>query len=247
MNILSAQHQQMMMAMKAPFQLPCGQPFATSSTTYDKDKALMGNRGRMQPSQQQHRPPTTPAINGTRDGNSMGQSTIAKFALPASHVTAPTQFSGDMAFLGIKTPPSVIGNDFCSPLAIAETTTASCASVAHPTPPVVASDDGVRNISSSMPVNDNSTFTTMSDTMFDYVESNLRAHPSETMQHSHQDFNDLLSHLLGTALPPSDELFDDDMSAGDLTDVCDTVDSVGAAAMMDGPLQVADDGMLLPS
>ena len=56
----------------------------------------------------------------------------------------------------------------------------------------------------------------------------------------------MLSHLLGTALPSSDELFDDDMSAGDLSDFSDAMDGEGAAAMMGGPLQVADDGMLLP-
>jgi len=47
-------------------------------------------------------------------------------------------------------------------------------------------------------------------------------------------FNELLSNLLSTALPPSEELFDDDMSAGNISDF-------GATA-----LQVADDGMLLP-
>ena len=55
-----------------------------------------------------------------------------------------------------------------------------------------------------------------------------------------QDYNDMLSNLLSTALPPSDELFDDDMSAGNISDF-DQVLGGGA------PLQVADDGgMLLP-
>lgn len=47
-------------------------------------------------------------------------------------------------------------------------------------------------------------------------------------------FGDLFSNLLSTALPPSEELFDDDLSAGNISDW-----SVGA-------LKVADDGMLLP-
>ena len=84
--------------------------------------------------------------------------------------------------------------------------------------------------------------------MFDYVERNPRGEQAaeSTQNHSAQDFNDMLSHLLGTALPSSDELFDDDMSVGDLSDFCDAMDGEGAAAMMGGPLQVADDGMLLP-
>lgn len=47
-------------------------------------------------------------------------------------------------------------------------------------------------------------------------------------------FNELLSNLLSTNLPPSDELFDDEMSAGNFSD------------FGEGALQVADDGMLLP-
>ena len=46
--------------------------------------------------------------------------------------------------------------------------------------------------------------------------------------------SDLFSNLLSTSLPPSNELFDDDMSAGNISDW-------GAE-----PYQVADDGMLLP-
>ena len=73
-------------------------------------------------------------------------------------------------------------------------------------------------------------------------------HSAETTHHhSCQDFNDLLSHLLGTTLPPSDELFDDDMSAGNLSDFGDHMVGEGTAAMIGGPLLIADDGMLLPS
>eukprot|EP00580_Thalassiosira_gravida_P019275 CAMPEP_0201662192 /NCGR_PEP_ID=MMETSP0494-20130426/4356_1 /ASSEMBLY_ACC=CAM_ASM_000839 /TAXON_ID=420259 /ORGANISM="Thalassiosira gravida, Strain GMp14c1" /LENGTH=724 /DNA_ID=CAMNT_0048140501 /DNA_START=275 /DNA_END=2449 /DNA_ORIENTATION=- len=48
-------------------------------------------------------------------------------------------------------------------------------------------------------------------------------------------FNDMLSNLLSTALPPSEELFDDDLSVGNISDF-------GLATA----LQFADDGMLLP-
>lgn len=60
------------------------------------------------------------------------------------------------------------------------------------------------------------------------------SHPQGMADTAEFQFNELLSNLLSTALPPSEELFDDDMSAGNISDF-------GATA-----LQVADDGMLLP-
>lgn len=67
---------------------------------------------------------------------------------------------------------------------------------------------------------------------------------SETSSSSppNQDFSDMISNLLSTSLPPSDELFDDDMSAGDISDFGDGLD---AEMPVGGPLQVADDGMFM--
>eukprot|EP00578_Thalassiosira_sp_NH16_P024250 CAMPEP_0181102828 /NCGR_PEP_ID=MMETSP1071-20121207/14529_1 /TAXON_ID=35127 /ORGANISM="Thalassiosira sp., Strain NH16" /LENGTH=400 /DNA_ID=CAMNT_0023185839 /DNA_START=114 /DNA_END=1316 /DNA_ORIENTATION=- len=59
------------------------------------------------------------------------------------------------------------------------------------------------------------------------------------------DFNSMLSNLLSTALPPSDELFDDNMGAGNISDCFDD-ESCSADSLVGAPLQVADDGMLLP-
>ena len=60
---------------------------------------------------------------------------------------------------------------------------------------------------------------------------NFESHP----QGMHASiYSDMLANLLSTALPPSEELFDDDMSAGNISD------------FEEGMMQVADDGMLLP-
>jgi len=61
------------------------------------------------------------------------------------------------------------------------------------------------------------------------------SHPQGMAATPEIPFNDMLSNLLSTALPPSDELFDDDLSVGNISDF-------GLATA----LQVADDGMLLP-
>lgn len=248
MNILAAQHQQMMMMMKAPQHSPPDHPFAYSATSYNDGKALVGRCGTMPPAlqrqqQQQLWPPTTPAINGTMGGNSTGQSAATvKPVFQANHHASTAFFSGDLAFLGSLpingVPPPVLSNDFYAP---------GAAAAPHPPPPMTTPSfptSFAMTPSQPNPLpptpNKNVTFAAM----FDYVERNPRGGQAaeSTQNHSAQDFNDMLSHLLGS----SDELFDDDMSAGDLSDFCDAMDGEGAAAMMGGPLQVADDGMLLP-
>ena len=62
---------------------------------------------------------------------------------------------------------------------------------------------------------------------------NFESHP-QGMYASPPIYSDMLANLLSTALPPSEELFDDDMSAGNISD------------FEEGMMQVADDGMLLP-
>lgn len=240
----------MMMIMKAPQHFPSDHPSAYSASNND-GKALVGRSDTMPPAlqrQQQLRPPTTTAINGTMGGNSTGQSAaIVKPGFQANHHASPAAFfSGDVAFLGSLpingAPPPVVSNDFCAPGAAAAT---------HLPPPTTTpsfSASFAMTPSQSNPLpptpNKNVTFAAM----YDYVERHPRDGQAaeSTQNHSAQDFNDMLSHLLGTALPSSDELFDDDMSAGDLSDFCDAMDGEGAAAMMGGPLQVADDGMLMP-
>lgn len=248
MNILAAQHQQMMMMMKAPQHSPPDHPFAYSATSYNDGKALVGRCGTMPPAlqrqqQQQLWPPTTPAINGTMGGNSTGQSAATvKPVFQANHHASTAFFSGDLAFLGSLpingVPPPVLSNDFYAP---------GAAAAPHPPPPMTTPSfptSFAMTPSQPNPLpptpNKNVTFAAM----FDYVERNPRGGQAaeSTQNHSAQDFNDMLSHLLGS----SDELFDDDMSAGDLSDFCDAMDGEGAAAMMGGPLQVADDGILLP-
>ena len=248
MNILAAQHQQMMMMMKAPQHSPPDHPFAYSATSYNDGKALVGRCGTMPPAlqrqqQQQLWPQTTPAINGTMGGNSTGQSAATvKPVFQANHHASTAFFSGDLAFLGSLpingVPPPVLRNDFYAP---------GAAAAPHPPPPMTTPSfptSFAMTPSQPNPLpptpNKNVTFAAM----FDYVERNPRGGQAaeSTQNHSAQDFNDMLSHLLGS----SDELFDDDMSAGDLSDFCDAMDGEGAAAMMGGPLQVADDGMLLP-
>ena len=70
--------------------------------------------------------------------------------------------------------------------------------------------------------------------------NNNESHPQGMMDtppnQIQQQLDDLLNNLLSTALPPSDELFDDDMSAGDVSEFDDLV---GEA------LQVSDDGGML--
>ncbi len=251
MNILAAHHQQMMMMMKSPQHFPPDHPFAHSAT-YNDGKALVGRCGTMPPAlhrqqQQQLRPPTTPEINGTMGGNSTGQSAATvKPVSQANHHASTAFFSGDLAFLGSLpingAPPPVVSKNFCAP---------GAAAAPHPPPLMTTPSFPVSfAMTPSQPnplpptSNKNATFAAM----FDYVERNPRGGQAaeSTQHHSAQDFNDMLSHLLGTALPSSDELFDDDMSVGDLSDFCDAMDGEGAAAMMGGPLQVADDGMLLP-
>jgi len=61
------------------------------------------------------------------------------------------------------------------------------------------------------------------------------SHPQGMAATPEIPFNDMLSNLLSTALPPSEELFDDDLSVGNISDF-------GLATA----LQFADDGMLLP-
>ena len=248
MNILAAQHQMMMMMMKAPQHSPPDHPFAYSATSYNDGKALVGRCGTMPPAlqrqqQQQLWPPTTPAINGTMGGNSTGQSAAtAKPVFQANHHASTAFFSGDLAFLGSLpingVPPPVLSNDFYAP---------GAAAAPHPPPPMTTPSfptSFAMTPSQPNPLPPTPNKNVSFDAMFDYVERNPRGGQAaeSTQNHSAQDFNDMLSHLLGS----SDELFDDDMSAGDLSDFCDAMDGEGAAAMMGGPLQVADDGMLLP-
>lgn len=248
MNILAAQHQQMMMMMKAPQHSPPDHPFAYSATSYNDGKALVGRCGTMPPAlqrqqQQQLWPQTTPAINGTMGGNSTGQSAATvKPVFQANHHASTAFFSGDLAFLGSLpingVPPPVLSNDFYAP---------GAAAAPHPPPPMTTPSfptSFAMTPSQPNPLPPTSNKNVTFAAMFDYVERNPRGGQAaeSTQNHSAQDFNDMLSHLLGS----SDELFDDDMSAGDLSDFCDAMDGEGAAAMMGGPLQVADDGMLLP-
>ncbi|KAL3817198.1 hypothetical protein ACHAXA_007741 [Cyclostephanos tholiformis] len=163
----------------------------------------------------------------------------------ANRHTAAAAFSSGRTFLGLPpssdTSPSVVSSGFRAPedpsLKTTMITTTKTklfnASVGNLSPPVATSDDGT--LFPSPAASDNGTLTV------------TIGHPAEmTRNHSSKDFNDFLSHLLGTTLPPSDELFDDDMSAGNLSDFGVEMDEEGAASMIGGPLQVADDGMLLP-
>jgi hypothetical protein len=245
LNILSAQNQQMVAMMKSPLRFPPGHLFAAPSATDAEGKAPVGHCITV--------PPTNaiPTINGTGSNSLKGQSMIANLIFEGNHHTTAAAFSSDRTFIGLfpnsGAPPSVVSGGVCAtqdsllnsmttPTTMTTTTTtkSSNASIGHLSPPIATSDNGT--LLPSPPASNNGTLAAMI------------GHPAETTHHhSCQDFNDLLSHLLGTTLPPSDELFDDDMSAGNLFDFGDDMAGEGTAAMIGGPLLIADDGMLLPS
>jgi len=153
-------------------------------------------------------------------GQQHQQAAIKPPLLPAKTIAfLPTNF----------TAANPQANTFPFPTVVVNSNTNNGSSSSLPSPAAVVTNTSTNYLMAPTPAMPLPTTTNNHHNYYTY-----ESHPQGMAGTPEFQFNELLSNLLSTALPPSDELFDDDMSAGNISDF-------GATA-----LQVADDGMLLP-
>ena len=191
--------------------------------------------------QQQQQPAFAPAPSNPNWMN-MGQ--VEKFSFPqANNTDTVSAFAPNFATKNNNSDPQAVDNNFFgnfpskSPDLLnnfeMDVDAANAANTMSTNYLMTASSDPQNMLMQQAPTN-----TTLP--IIKNTTNNNESHPQGMMDtppnQIQQQLDDLLNNLLSTALPPSDELFDDDMSAGDVSEFDDLV---GEA------LQVSDDGGML--
>ena len=201
--------------------------------------------------QQQQQPAFAPAPNNP---NCMNMGQVEKFSFPPQANNTDTimpAFSPNFAaknnsdpqavdnnFFGnfpSKSPDLLLNNSSHNNFGIdvdaanaANTMSTNCLMTASSDPPIAN-----QNMMQQAPTRTTFPTTTNTTSNVSPPQGMMNTPPPNQIQ---QQLDDLLNNLLSTALPPSDELFDDDMSAGDVSEFGDLVGE---------GLQVSDDGGML--